>query len=248
MTERLRRAFHPRVEGEGAIVRLAGEEAHHLVRVLRLRPGDRLSVFDGGGREWEAALESAGGGAAEVRIGREIPGVVDPSLLVHVCQALCRPERLEWAVQKGTEVGASGFRLWRAARSQVEAPSPERLGRLGRVALEACKQSGRRRVPSISVEDSLPPAVPPGILGLLLQTRPGATPIAARLAGPRPGEAWIAVGPEGGLSRPETEALVGRGWLPASLGPRVLRTETAGVVACALALHAWGDLGSGPGA
>lgn len=247
MAERLRRAWHARVEGEGAIVRLAEEEAHHVVRVLRLRPGDRLSVFDGGGREWEAVLESAGGWGANVRIGPEMAGVTDPSFPVSVHQALCRPERVEWAIQKGTEVGASGFRLWPAERSQVDPPSAERLARLGRVALEACKQSGRRRVPSVEVEGSLPGTVPPGVVGLLLEAGTGVPPIAVRLAETRPRAAWLVVGPEGGLSPAESAALAGSGWLPAGLGPRVLRTETAGVIACALVLHAWGDLGAKAG-
>jgi 16S rRNA (uracil1498-N3)-methyltransferase len=151
---------------------------------------------------------------------------------------------MEWVIQKGTEVGLDAIRPFAARRSEVDAPSAERLRRYRRVALEAAKQSGRRLVPDVA--EPLPglPLPPSGVCALLLDGGPEARPIVERLARPRPGSVWLAVGPEGGFEPAEAAALAAGGWSLTGLGPRTLRTETAGVVAAALVLHAWGDFGA----
>ncbi len=242
--ERGRRVHCPNVAGEGAELVLDLEETHHAIRVLRLRPGDPVSVFDGRGREWEAVLVSSDRGGAAVRTGAELTERIDPTLPVTLFQGLCRPERMEWAIQKGTEVGLHAIRPFAARRSEVEAPSAERLRRYRRVALEAAKQSGRRFVPDVA--EPLPglPLPPSGILALLLDGGPEARPMVERLARQRPLSVWIAVGPEGGFEPGEAAALDAGGWRLTGLGPRTLRTETAGVVAAALVLNAWDDFGA----
>ena len=107
--------------------------------------------------------------------------------------------------------------------------------------MEACKQCGRRVLPRLTLGSIAPPGH--GVLAIILAYGAGAAPLASVLTGPRVPEVWLAVGPEGGFTEREIEAAVATGWRRASLGPRVLRTETAGVVAPALVLHAWGDLG-----
>jgi 16S rRNA (uracil1498-N3)-methyltransferase len=241
--ERIARVHHEAVAGEGAVIVLDPEETHHVLRVLRVRPGDRVFVFDGKGREWEGVLVSAGRSGAEVRTIAEISGRVDPVLEVVLYQALCRPERMEWLIQKGTEVGLAAIRPFAARRSEVPAPSAERMKRFGRVALEAAKQSGRRVVPAVAEPVDTVPPPPDGTCALRLDTAPGARPLGEHLAGPKPGAVWLLVGPEGGFDPDEAEAFEAAGWLAAGLGPRTLRTETAGAIAAALVLHAWDDLG-----
>jgi 16S rRNA (uracil1498-N3)-methyltransferase len=240
--ERERRLHHSDVPGTGATVRLDPEETHHALRVLRLRPGDAVSVFDGKGHEWSAMLMDADRHAAAVRIEEERTGKTDPELRVILHQGLCRPEKIEWIIQKGTEIGIAAFHLLASERTAVHHPSAERLKRWRRIALEACKQSGRNCVPEIVPAEGSRLSLDADAAGLLLDPREDSPPIRSLLGRPAPRVAHLAVGPEGGFSVEEIEQLEARGWFRARVGPRVLRTETAGIVAAVLVLHAWGDL------
>ncbi len=242
MTDRLRRAYLPDVPVVGARARLDQEEAHHVARVLRLGRGDALAVFDGRGGEWEATLDAVSRDEVWVVVGEPRGGSVEAPLPVVLLQALTRPEKLEWVLQKGTELGVSAFRLVPTERAEAMVPTPARLERYRRIVLEAVKQSGRRVIPAVEVGSIAEP--PAGCAGLLLDPSPDAPPLAIVLAGRRPGAIAIAVGPEGGFTPEEAASLAGRGWRPAGLGPRILRTETAGAVAAAIVLHVWGDLGA----
>ncbi|MDX1390329.1 MAG: 16S rRNA (uracil(1498)-N(3))-methyltransferase [Acidobacteriota bacterium] len=240
---RSRRVYHPDAR-EGTELELSEDEAHHVTRVLRLRAGDRVSVFDGLGGEWEATLLSSGPDPARVRIGRACSGVVEAPLAVTIYQGLGRLDRMDWLVQKATETGVRAIRLVTMHRSDSSRGARGRVGRWQRIALEACKQSGRRVIPEICIDDDLPGSPETGTSPWVLDPREEAVPISEVLAGNAPsGGVAIVVGPEGGLTPAETAGLVERGWRRVHLGPRVLRTETAGVVASALALHVWGDLG-----
>lgn len=242
--ERDRRVHHPGVRGPGEELELSPEESGHLLRVLRLRRGDSLAVFDGAGREWRATLLDARGTVARIQVEEERTEPVESPLDVVLFQGLCRPERMEWIVQKGTEIGLRAVVPFAAAHSGVPRPGPARMERWRRVAREACKQCGRRRVPDVL--DPLPELPPPRSRGLalVLDAGPRSRPLASYLAAPPPPEVHLAVGPEGGFSDAEIEERIAAGWWPAALGPRVLRTETAGIVAAALVMSAWGDLGS----
>ncbi len=242
--DRRRRVRHRVAGGTGARITLGPEESAHLCRVLRLPAGARLAVFDGAGREWEAVLEVADPGAAVVSLGREIEGSVDPALTVTIVQGLCRPERVEWVLQKGTEVGVSRFVLFRGARSEGPEPSPARLARWEKILAEACRQSGRRMVPPLVGPVGAPVPVPAGALGLLLD--PSGSPLASLLDAAPPGPVALAVGPEGGFEAGEAREWASIGWRVVGLGPRVLRTETAGVAAASIVLHRFGDLGRVP--
>lgn len=244
MIDRVRRVRHAAGGRAGERITLGREESAHLCRVLRLAAGARIAVFDGAGREWDAVLEVPDSGAAIVSLGSEVVAPVDPCLSVTIVQGLCRPERVEWVLQKGTEVGVSRFVLFRGGRSDGPDPSPARLARWEKILAEACRQSGRRTVPPLEAPVAAPVPVPRGALGLLLV--PSGPPLAALLDGARPGAVAVAVGPEGGFEDGETEGWTANGWRPAGLGPRILRTETAGVVAASIVLHRFGDLGRVP--
>ena len=241
MTDTLRRAFVSGTPKEGDHLDLDPDESHHVARVLRLKVRDALAVFDGNGGEWEATIEAATRERVSVVVGRPVPGAVEPAVRVVLHQALVRPEKLEWVLQKGTEVGVAAFRLVPSDRAEAPPPSPARLARYARIVMEACKQSGRRRLPALS--SGALDAPPAGVVAIVLGHAPEVASIGTVLAGPRAEDVWLAVGPEGGFSESELDVLIRAGWRCASLGPRVLRTETAGVVAAALVLHAWGDLG-----
>jgi 16S rRNA (uracil1498-N3)-methyltransferase len=241
MTDTCRRAFLAATPGPGDRATLDPLESHHVARVLRLRPGDALQVFDGEGGAWAATIDAVSRDRVTVVVGKESTEDVEPKLRVVVCQAVVRPEKIEWVLQKGTEIGVSAFRLIGSDRAEAPPPSPARLARYGRIVMEACKQSGRRRLPTLV---SGPLETPrDGVVAIVLAPGAGVPSLGSVLAGHGAQEVWIAVGPEGGFSDGELAALTSRGWKPASLGPRVLRTETAGAVAAAIVLHTWGDLG-----
>jgi 16S rRNA (uracil1498-N3)-methyltransferase len=241
MTGSFRRAFVAGSPPVGARVDLDADESHHVARVLRLKPGEPLQLLDGKGGAWAATIEAIARDRVTVVVGDALAGEVDPDLRVVLYQALTRPEKIEWVLQKGTEIGVASFRLIVSDRVEAPPPSPTRQARYERIVMEACKQSGRRRLPSVAVGAIDTPR--DGVLAIVLAAGRGAPSLGNVLAGPRVKEVWIAVGPEGGFSEGELARLTAGGWREAWLGPRVLRTETAGAVAAAIVLHAWGDLG-----
>lgn len=242
---RLWRVFHPGLPGEpGAEVELAREEAHHVGRVLRLGAGERVSLFDGAGREWEAViLPSAPPERLLVRLERERTDAVEAPVEILLYQALCRPDRMDWLVQKATEIGVSAVCPLLTVRAERTRAAEKRLERWRRIAIEAAKQCGRRRVPDITPCDDLPAAGPDGPPALLLSPGSAARPLGELLREGPARQVLLAVGPEGGFSAEEVRRWGAAGWRPADLGPRILRAETAGIVAASLVLHAWGDLG-----
>lgn len=241
MTDAVRRAFLATTPSQGDEVSLDSDESHHVARVLRLKPKDALAVFDGKGGEWDATIADVARDRVTVVVGHARAGIVEPQIRIVLFQALARPEKIEWVLQKGTELGVAEFRLVASDRVETPLPSPGRLDRYARIVMEACKQSRRRHLPLLSLSAFGNP--PAGVLAIVLATASGVESIGTVLAGPMAADVWLAVGPEGGFSQVEVDGLIGAGWRPASLGPRVLRTETAGVVAAAIVLHTRGDLG-----
>jgi 16S rRNA (uracil1498-N3)-methyltransferase len=240
---RVWRVYHPDLpRAEGAEVLLSREEAHHAGRVLRLGPGDPLNLFDGRGREWVARVVEQDGGRITVRLERECDESVEAPCRITIFQGLCRADRMEWLIQKATEIGVNAVHPVATARGEGRPPGPAKMARWRRIAVEAAKQSGRRVVPSIESHDALPAMS--GTPGLVLDTAEGIPPLGAFLVGNAPPALHLAVGPEGGFDPAEVTTAVERGWTRASLGPRTLRAETAALVAAAAVLHVWGDLGS----
>ncbi len=224
------RVFVPGPLREGAAITLDRDQAHYLRDVLRMRPGDALTVFDGSGAEFDAVIESLERSRARCRLGAGRRPEVELPVPVHLWQGLCRGEKLDWVVQKATELGAASITLVAAERSQVRlepARRERRLARLRRIAIEAAEQSGRVRVPEIGWAASVAECRPEG---LALCLHPHAEcdwpDIRPRLA--NASAISLAIGPEGGWSEDEVASLAGRGWMPVRFGPRILRTETAG--------------------
>jgi 16S rRNA (uracil1498-N3)-methyltransferase len=229
----LHRFYVPEVEGNHAKLRRA--QVHQIRRVLRLGDGDELAVFDGTGREWLARLS---GDWAE--LVRPLDQSVEPETRLTLFQALIKPAHFEFVLQKGTELGIARFVPFVAERSVAMG---ERPARWQSIVLEAAEQSGRRIVPDVgptlSFEDAIVEATREGMPFMPWERaeRPklGGVHRHCRQLG-------LIVGPEGGFSEAEVERARTRGAITVSLGRRILRSETAAIVAAAILLHLNGEI------
>lgn len=231
--------------GDGR-ARISGEEFHHLSRVLRLRAGDEVSVFDGRGSGCRATIESIARGSAVVLLGESDDGAIEPSTRVTLYQAIPHGERMDWIVEKSTELGVAAIVPVVTERGVVRPGDKDwkRLSRWRRLALSAAKQSGRLVVPPIAEPLDLSTALeaPPQHARVIFQIG-GAEPMAILRKGA--GAAiHLLVGPEGGFTEQEIQAARVAGWAAAGMGRRILRTDTAAAVAVALALAAAGEMTS----
>jgi 16S rRNA (uracil1498-N3)-methyltransferase len=228
--------------GPGAQFTLSPEAAQHVSRALRLKAGDSITVFDGRGGEYAAVLQRIDKDRVDVKVGAFHDVEREAALRIGLVQGLPEADKMDWIIQKAVELGVTWIQPIICDRSVVRL-SGERAARREahwrRVAISACEQSGRNQVPEVRPTLGFMSwiAVPASQERWVL--KPGAAPLAARSAPAQPFE--LLVGPEGGLSERELDLALGRGCEPVSLGPRVLRTETAPVAALA-AIHAlWGD-------
>lgn len=219
------------------VATIAGAELHHL-RVRRLGAGDAVLCFDDSGTEYEGVIRRVADASAEIEVTAAARPRRESTLDLVLAQALLKGDRLDLVVEKATELGASAVVLFTCERSLAR-PSPPRLERLRRIAAAAAKQCGRLRVPDVRgplAFDEV--AVAPAIL-----LHPDAeAPLAAAL-GERE-RVVVVVGPEGGFTAAEVDQARVAGCRLASLGPRVLRAETAALAATALCQHLRGDLGA----
>lgn len=222
---------------------MEGPALHHL-RVARVVPGEQVEVFDGRGRAWAAWLEAVDETGAVLRLGEERRGAAGRSVVL--IQGLPKGEKLEWVLQKSTELGVSAIWPVLTARS-VARPKPEAIAarhvRWQRIVEEAARQSGRTEVPEVTALRSLEDAVralTAGVRLLVLDEEERSQRLGHAA---EDGAVALVVGPEGGLTREEVEALRAAGGVPVSLGPLVLRTETAGLAALAVLRHLDGILG-----
>jgi 16S rRNA (uracil1498-N3)-methyltransferase len=224
--------------------RLEGEAGHRAARVMRLRTGDAIHLFDGSGREVAATIHRVAGGTVTVEIEAELPPEPPgPDLLLY--PALIRSNRFEWLIEKATELGVAAIRPIITARCQVQ-PSEIRAGRSGRwrrIAVEAAEQCGRRTMPEIASPCAFDAALAAAGLPVLFpyeDSRTTSLPAGAALRDFAvhhgvPPVLSIFIGPEGGFAGSEAGTAGSSGALVVSLGARVLRSETAAIAALAIA-------------
>lgn len=230
-----RRLHAPITFAIGAQIDLGVEAAHH-VRVLRLRPGDEVRLFDGRGLECDAVLDDITDGRVTCRISR-IDARVQATARVVLVQALPKGSKLDDIVRTATEAGVAEIRLAIAERSIArpdESRAKGRLDRLEKIAREAARQSERPDVPTITMPASLfevAARAPITAARLILSPRVG-IPWADALGAHD--EAWLIIGPEGGLSESEERTLQAEGWTAAHIAVPILRVETAAPIAVAL--------------
>jgi 16S rRNA (uracil1498-N3)-methyltransferase len=220
------------------------EAAHrHLIKVLRLAPGAAIQVFDGAGTVIEARIESVGKSSVDIALGErfQVPG---PRCAIILLQSLPRGERMDFIVQKTTELGVARIVPVLSEYGMVKPPSSRRQ-RWQTIAEEAARQCGRADVPDIADCIALPLALAQfvgkeGARFMLWEGERTRAFRAALAASPR--EVALLVGPEGGFSHDEVGVASKAGFEPVSIGPRILRAETAAMVAVALAQAAAGGL------
>jgi len=226
-------------EGWSGSPALSGEEAKHCARVMRLGPGERIEVFDGEGRSADAELREVARDRVSLELGparHEAP----PAVPVTLAPAVLKGRAMEWLVQKAVELGAGELRPVHAEHGVARA-EPGKEAKWRRVALEACKQCGRNRLPRLA------PAVPLGEfleqqhegVRVVASLAGGARPLREVLAG-RPEGVTALIGPEGDWSAAELAAVEAAGWAPVRLGEPVLRSETAGIALLAACVVAFG--------
>jgi 16S rRNA (uracil1498-N3)-methyltransferase len=222
-------------------VTLTSDEARHLREVLRLKPGDEVSVFDGAGKEFRAVVAQARREFAELELGDEIePARPESPLQITLAVALLKGEKFDLVVQKATELGVVKLvpliTRYADIKLRDEADAAKRVSRWQRIALEAAKQSGRAVVPEVEIPMPLTSVLNPSNPCLMFSERGGhgLTQI---------GNAVTAiVGSEGGWSDEELDQARTAGAHIVTLGGRILRAETAAIAAAAILQHRFGDL------
>lgn len=230
----------------GAEIELTGDRARYLGKVLRARVGDALEIFNGDGPEWPARIHSIGKTRVILKLGDSIDAKSESPLKIHLVQGVSRGERMDFVVQKATELGVdritpvlTEYGVVKLAGDRAE----KRREHWQKVAASACEQSGRTRLPLVDMPLPLKHwfGDKPARTGAELILAPGAAIPMAGIESPQT-DVCILVGPEGGFSDIEYDDARAAGFTAVSLGPRILRTESAAPAALAVLQSLWGDL------
>ena len=241
------RFYCPAPLPSGGIFELPPDAAHHAARVLRLREGDRVEMFDGLGNACCGVISEIGGKRVAVSKIDVVNANHESPLRVTLAQALSSSEKMDWVIQKATELGVAEIQPLDTERSVARLPAEraaKRLEHWRQVAISACEQCGRNLLPQIHA--------PLDIMAWLQQTkdRPGTKLIllpqgaASLRAQAKPQDRVVLlVGAEGGFTGAESGSALHCGFAPIRLGARVLRTETAAIAGLAALQTLWGDLG-----
>lgn len=246
------RFYCPGEIAAGRTIELPASAAHHAARVLRLEPGDGVVLFNGEGGEFLANIARIGKTGAAVVIEKHLAVERESPLSITLAQAVCASEKMDWIVQKAVELGVSRIQPIAASRSLVKLTgerADKRVQHWRQVAISACEQCGRNRLPQV-----LTPRPLSGWLGEQMNLSKGAprdlrfmlSPTAKKSLRefPEPPSAvtiTLLVGPEGGFTPEEETAALVAGFIPLRLGGRVLRTESAALAAVAAMQALWGD-------
>ena len=228
----------------GAEFALPEAAARHAVTVLRLQVGDTLNLFNGEGGEYQASLVAVSKREARVRLTEFHAAERESPLAITLALGISAGERMDYSLQKATELGVTAIQPLATERSVVKLAGEragKRLQHWQHVVIAACEQCGRNRVPAVAPVQTLFGylATADRRLRRLLLSPDAATPLKQV---PRSAAVVLLVGAEGGLAPSECEAAEASGFEPVSLGPRILRTETAPVAALAVLQSLWGDL------
>ncbi|MCP3722151.1 16S rRNA (uracil(1498)-N(3))-methyltransferase [Paraburkholderia sp. CNPSo 3272] len=225
------------------------DEVTRHVQVLRLQPGDTIVLFNGLGGEYSAEIVGMERRDTQVRVGPHRDFEAEPPYRVILAQGIAGNDKMDWLIEKAVELGATNFVPLTAARSVVRLSGERAVRRQAhwqRLVQASCEQCGRNRLPDVAPArdiatwlNSLPGRPGEGELRLLLSPRANVA-FSTLPVEPPSGEVTVLIGPEGGLSSQEEEAALGHGFLAVGLGPRVLRTETAGIAVLAALAARWG--------
>jgi 16S rRNA (uracil1498-N3)-methyltransferase len=224
---------------------VSGNAANHIARVLRLGVGDALTLFDGRGGEYASRIEGLRKDAVEVAVGEHVAIERESPLALTLAQGVSRGERMDWVMQKATELGVQRIVPLITKRSVVRldpGQAQKKLQHWRGIIIASCEQCGRNRLPQLAaprdLQEFLGSEATTGAMRLLLSPigtlRIGAIKLVQKFT--------VLIGPEGGLAPEEAQAAIAQGFVGVQLGPRVLRTETAAIAALAALQQALGDL------
>lgn len=226
-----------------------GQDVRHMVKVLRLKPGDRVELLDGAGRAAKAMVEHVRKEEVVCLKMGEFEPLGAPPVEVILVQGIAKGDKMDLIIQKCTELGVSVVIPLICHRSVVQLDDgkiQDRQARWQRVALEAAKQCRRPDVPVVSLPRKLPDVLagmPKGSAAIMPWEGEDTRSFSDALAGDTPESIYIFIGPEGGFEPYEAEEARRAGVSTVSLGPRILRTETAGLACITIIMHRLGDLG-----
>lgn len=250
----MHRFFLPPSSFEDGRVRFPVELAHQISSVLRLRPGQRVVALDNAGNQYEILLEGVADRVVTGTVLQRQPAEGEPRVGVTLYLCLTQREKFEWVLQKCTELGVRAFVPVISSRSLVQNPAEveRKRDRWQRIVREAAEQAGRGAVPTIGpaqpFEAALAEACPSHTHCLMLWEKEQQAGLRSALAPLLSSESSavtlaLLIGPEGGFSEEEVAAARQAGFVPLTLGQRILRMETAAVVAAALVLYELGEMG-----
>jgi len=221
----------------------------HLTKVLRLRVGDALVLFNGEGGEYVARVAAVGRRSTRIEVGEFVEGERESPLELILLQGVSRGERMDYTVQKAVELGVTRIVPVLTERTVVNLKGERQEKRRAHwqgVVHSACEQSGRNRVPAVAALRPFAQAVAEAAGGLKLVLHHRAETSLETLPVPQ-GPVSLLIGPEGGLSAQEITTAEAAGFVPLRLGPRVLRTETAALAAISVLQWRWGDFAATDG-
>jgi 16S rRNA (uracil1498-N3)-methyltransferase len=238
---------HPHVEN--GLLEVKGDEVKHIRKVLRLKPGDEIVVFNGMGKEYEGRIVKEGRSSIEIMIQNTFISEKESHLEITLAQSLLKGEKMDYLVQKATELGVKEVIPFFSSRSiprLEKSVSLRRWRRWEKIAVAASKQCGRAVVPKIgSLQNfsNMLKNISPDSLRLVLWEREGAKLKEVLERSKEKGKIFFIVGPEGGLCQEEIGLAKENGFIPVTLGRRILRSETASLCFLSVLQYEWGDIG-----
>lgn len=243
MARHVPRVFLPQAIAAGEQISIEGDAAHHLLRVLRVKPGASLVLFNGQGGEYRASISAVERHALQVDVSEFVDISRESVLRVTLLQGIARKEHMDYAIAKAVELGVNAIQPLQLDRSQGmdEYRLAKKQAHWQAMAQSAAEQSGRTHVPEVSEACRFEAWLnSEQHYDLCLILHPDETQALSDIA--RPASVALLVGPEGGLTDEEVALARANGFLPLALGPRILRTETAAMTAVGLVQARWGDL------
>ena len=240
---RIPRIYTSQPLGPQQLIELDEKTSHYIARVLRLKTGAALILFNGQGGQYPATIDSLTKKSVSVSLGEQDPIERESPLNIHLGIAISKGDRMDWVIQKSTELGVTEITPLTSERTEVKL-SGERLTKKinhwQQIAISACEQSGRNRVPTIHALSSAAQWSQQVVADRKLTLHP-ATDNNAVNTNNEVQSAALLIGPEGGFATAEVEFALQKGFAAHTVGPRILRTETAPLVAIALMQQCWGD-------
>ena len=231
------RFFVPPFAGDTTVI--IGQDAHHITHVLRMRVGEELTLCDGAGTDYACQILSLSEGEVVVQVLRQTPSQGEPTVEVTLYQGLPKSEKMDWIVQKSVELGVGRIVPVAMARSVVRVTgvdAAKKQARWQKIAVGAAEQSGRGHIPEVAEPVLFSRTVTMMSEETIVLYEGGGRPL-SELVHPQKRRISLVVGPEGGIAREEIQQLQAAGARLATLGPRILRCETAPLAALAVVME-----------